>query len=51
MQVEALWIVAADTLQEGIAVLGRAKTGLHLFACKHHTSDNHLLPSRIVTAY
>ena len=37
MKVQALWIVAHNTLEKGIAVLGGAKTCLHLLACNIDT--------------
>lgn len=33
MEVQAIWVVTHNALQEGIAVLGGAKAGFHLLAC------------------
>ncbi len=33
MKIQALWVIADDTFEEGIAILGGSKARLHLLAC------------------
>jgi hypothetical protein len=33
MKIQALWIIADDTFEEGIAIFGGSKARLHLLAC------------------